>query len=291
MSEPNPYPTRHSATLPIDWRWVPPTAVAAVTALVIGAVAAAGDGLPIVHDEAAYLFQAQTFAAGRLTNPSPALPRFFEQFHVLVEPTFAARYPPGFALLLVPGIWLGAPTAVVAVLAAVTAWCMFALVRRATTAWIATIAWLVWVSASASLTWSASFLSQTATAALWWAGWWCLVEWRSTRRRRWLVALGACIAWMAITRPLTALAYGTPVVAVLVTDLWRRRMPWRDIAAAAVVAGLIVALLPLTNAAVTGHAGVLAWSEWARQYAPSERLVFRSRQTDDQGRDQRAVQE
>jgi hypothetical protein len=248
--------------------------VAGVTALVIYAVSAAGDGLPIVHDEAAYLFQAQTFAAGRLTNPPPALPEFFEQFHLLVEPTFSARYPPGFALLLVPGIWLGAPAAVSAVLAALTAWCMFAQVLRATDAWIATIAWLIWLSTSASLSWSASFLSQTATAALWWGGWWCLVEWRSTRRRRWFLALSACIAWMAITRPLTALAYGIPVAVVVAVDLWRRRVPRRDVAAAGVVTLVIAALVPLTNAAVTGDARVMPWSEWARQYAPSERLGF-----------------
>jgi hypothetical protein len=34
--------------------------------------------VPVVHDEASYLLQAETFARGRWVMPSPPLPRFFE---------------------------------------------------------------------------------------------------------------------------------------------------------------------------------------------------------------------
>ncbi|MBM3320294.1 MAG: glycosyltransferase family 39 protein [Candidatus Eisenbacteria bacterium] len=64
---------------------------------------------PVVHDEFAYLFQAKTFLAGRLFFPSPPEPLFFDAFHILADPVYASKYPPGHALLLLPGVALGVP--------------------------------------------------------------------------------------------------------------------------------------------------------------------------------------
>ena len=63
----------------------------------------------VVHDERAYLLQAEIFARGHWTAPSPPLAAFFEQMHVFIEPAVFAKYPPAHALTLVPGIWLGLP--------------------------------------------------------------------------------------------------------------------------------------------------------------------------------------
>src|SRR3990172_9524328 len=62
-----------------------------------------------MHDEYAYLFQAKTFSNWKLSYPSPAHPEFFEAFHILTEPVYAAKYPPGHGFILVPGVLLGNP--------------------------------------------------------------------------------------------------------------------------------------------------------------------------------------
>src|ERR1700687_2464871 len=62
-----------------------------------------------VHDEVAYLFQAETLLRGRLGLPPPAHGEFFEVPQVLVEPRYLAKYWPGHAAVLAPFVALGAP--------------------------------------------------------------------------------------------------------------------------------------------------------------------------------------
>ncbi|MEZ6014518.1 MAG: hypothetical protein R3F49_05350 [Planctomycetota bacterium] len=118
----------------VTWRWVAVCFVLGVALPLYGAYQVRWPQ-PGIHDEFAYLLMAETFADGRCAMPTPALPEFFETYHVIQHPTYAAKYPPAMGVPLAIGIKLfGEPRAGLwlqaGALAASIAWMLFGWLPR-----------------------------------------------------------------------------------------------------------------------------------------------------------------
>jgi hypothetical protein len=268
-------PGRHSGALVCDEPSAPwmPLAASAVVVAVIVWIWGGLQAPPAITDEAAYLLQAGLAARGRWSLPTPPDLAAFTQASVLLVPVLAPKMPPGHAILLAPGIWLGLPGLVPVIMIGMTVALFALLARRLYGLGVAVLAIAVWLTLGAQSRWRASYLTETTTTLLWLASWWCLLRWRNTRRMTWLLAVAALCGWGAITRPLTMLMFAIPVGIVVCHDVVRLRL-WRQLAAALAVGVVPLLLLPVQNAAITGNWRESPLALYTRQYMPWDRMGF-----------------
>lgn len=177
--------------------WLGSAPRAGLTAGVMGFVVAwaatmARGGLtaPRVQDEFSYLLASDTYASGRVTNPTPALPEHFETVHVLLSPTYASKYPPAQGLLLAVGqVLTGEPI--------VGVWLSFGLMCAAFTwmlaGWVRP-GWALWGGGLGSL-W---LVGHQAIGAAFEPAFWATSYWGGA-----LPATGAALVFGGLRRTLT----------------------------------------------------------------------------------------
>lgn len=218
---------------------------------------------PAVHDEFAYLLAGDTFAHGRLTNPTHPMWIYFDTFHVNQHPVYTSIFPPAQGAALAVGQLLGHPWIGVLLSAAVmTGAVLWALQGWLPPRWALLGGILVLFRLDISSYWMNSYFGGAVAAtggALVFGAFRRLMRRRRTRDAL-LLGLGAGI--LANSRPFEGLIFCIPVIAALVVWLCGRHGPSRGVALRRIVLPLgAVMLLCLCfigyyNRRLTGHATV-----------------------------------
>ena len=262
----------------LDGRWVP-VVLSVLTGIATWFVWGSLTRTSVVHDESAYLLQAELFARFRFTVPTPPLPQFFEQLYVNLRPAVFSKYPPGTSLLLAPGVAFGLPGLPVVVMNAVSGGLVFALARRHAGGVVALLTWLFWATSFPVQYFHAMYLSEVPSSLAWLLAWWGISRWASSGRARDLAIAAGALALCAITRPLTAVALAIAVGAAMLVVVRRRtvapaRVTGREIgtlATAAIAATLFVGLWSWRS---TGDPFTTPLSLYTQRYVPFDRLGF-----------------
>ena len=215
---------------------------------------------PTVHDEFSHLLAADTFASGRLTNPTHPMWIHFESMHINQKPTYASMYPPAQGMALAAGqvltgrAWWGVWLSVGVMCAAIT--------------------WMLqgWLPARWALLGGVLGVLRYGILSTWMNSYWggavpaiggalVLGAWPRIRKHlacgeprtgvRDALLMAAGLVILANSRPFEGLGFSLPVAWALLTCL-RRNAPLRQRAVLArVVLPLLLALA--AGAAATGY--------------------------------------
>ncbi len=225
---------------------------------------------PAYHDESSYLLAADTFLHGRLANPPHPFWQHFEAFHVLQQPTYASKYPPGQGLLLalgellaghpIAGSWLGG-----AVMTAAVCWMLagFMPVR-----WALFGALLTMVQVGPTTYWVQGYWGGCLPAAGGALLFGALPRLRRRGRTRDAVALAVGLVVLANTRPFEGLLAALLAAAVL--GPWFLRGEGHLGRRVASVALPIVLILAAAGAAMAFYNRAVTGDPWRMPYSVYE---------------------
>lgn len=170
--------------------------------------------IPHVEDEAAYLFQAQVFAQGRLSVSTPPYPAsYWSPFVIDHQGRRFGKYPPGYPLLLSLGVRIGEAWIINALLGALALWLIAQSGRVIYSSTTGLLAAALGLTSPVFLAESSTLLSHPTTLCFT-----ALFLWASTRRiqkpdgeaRQYLLVAGLGLGYVLLTRPFDAIGIGLP---------------------------------------------------------------------------------
>ena len=186
--------------------------------------------VPHSHDEFSYLLAGDTFAHGRLTNPTHPYWVFFDTVHVNQHPTYMSKYPPAQGAALAAGQLLGNPW--FGVLLSVGAMCgavLWALQGFLPPRWALLGGVLVVLRLGIFSYWMNSYWGGAIPAVGGALAIGALPRILRFARLRDALLLGLGVAILANSRPLEGLIFLIPIAGVLLTWLLRSKGPARGL--------------------------------------------------------------
>jgi hypothetical protein len=273
------------------WRWCRWLAARSLaSAILIGSLAVAVNAAisllirmpePKIHDEFSYLLAADTFAHGRLANPTHPMWVHFEAPHVIHQPTYASKYPPAQGLVMalgqaalglpIAGVWLSAGLACGALTWMLAGW----MPGR----W-ALAGGLVAVAHPQMIAWGQRYWGGLVAVA---GGALVVGAFRRLVRRpraRHAVALGVGLGILANSRPFEGLVLSLPFLVALGVWLLGRQGPavraalFRVLLPAGGVLAIVGAAMLHYNYRVTGDALTMPYMVHERTYGTTALFRF-----------------
>lgn len=226
---------------------------------------------PAAHDEFSYLLAGDTFAHGRLTNPTPPQWMHFESMHINLKPTYMSKYPPGQGLILAIGELLGNPWIAIWLIAglgcAAVCWALQAWLPPK---WALLGGVLAVLQFGALCYWANTYYCAwlTATGGALVLGAWGRLRQRPRYIQAVILGIGLCI--LAVTRPYEGLVFCLPIAAALLglisrPGLFRVTMS-RVVVPLALISILLAAFLAYYNFRVSGNALVMPYEVHQQTY-------------------------
>jgi len=224
--------------------------------------------IPHIEDEMAFVWQAQVYAHGEISIPSPPHPKILmTPFVVDYGSQRFSKYPPGWSVVLAIGYLLGARDWVNPLLAGLAVWLTYRLGQKVFStavgllaAYLTSLSPFFLMLSGSLLSHNWSLLLSLALTLAWLDTFVC-----ETKVPRWLTSTvaGLALGLLALTRPLTALGIALPFFIHGLVLLSRRG--WdvrRRVLLIGVITLLISSLFLLWQFAVTGNLFTNPYTLW-----------------------------
>ncbi len=239
---------------------------------------------PLIQDEFAQLLGADTFAHGRLTNPTPPMWMHFESLMIIMKPTYNSKYPPAPSLFMAAGqVLMGHPFWGV--------WLSLGLMCAA-------ICWMLqpWVGEGWALLGGFLAVARIAAFSYWADSYWggavaalggalvlgALPRLKQEHRARNAVLMGLGLAILANSRPYEGLVLSLPVAVALFAWMMGKHRPAFSVSLPQVVLplcllmGLTAAGMGYYNWRVTGNPLRMPYQVYQAQYDPTPYFLWQS---------------